>query len=341
MEINITQAKEAITDSLTAGLVPNLIGSPGVGKSDLIREVANEWELKVIDVRLAQMDPTDLNGFPSLNKDRTRSHYAAPSTFPLEGDPIPEGYKGWLLFFDEMPSAPMSVQAAAYKIVLDRMIGEQHLHKRVAIVCAGNKATDKAIVNRLSTAMQSRLIHLNLRIDAKAWFDWASGAGIDHRITGFLRFRPDLLWLFKADHADDTFPCPRTWHFLSKLITKNKWDTIGFDKLAVMAGTVGEGPATEFKGFTDIYEKLPTIEQMISNPETVIIPEEPSTRYAITALVGNKATLQNIDQLMVIVNRLPVEFQVITLQNITKGNKDLRKADSIRAWVAANANELV
>jgi len=341
MDINITQAKVAIIDALTAGLVPSLTGSPGLGKSDIIREVAKEWDLKVIDFRLAQADPTDMNGFPTLNKERTRSHYAAPITFPLEGDPIPDGYKGWLLFFDEMNAAPPSVQAAAYKIVLDRMVGEQKIHHRVAMVCAGNLSTDRAIVNRLSTAMQSRLIHLNLAIDQKAWFIWAAGAGIDHRILGFLRFRPDLLHNFKPDHADDTFPCPRTWHFLSDLITKNKWDIIGFDKLPIMAGTVGEGPASEFKGFTDIYEQLPTIEQMLNRPESVIIPDEPSTRYAITALIGNKATLQNIDQLMIIVNKLPVEFQVITLQNITKGNKDLRKADSIKAWVAANANELV
>ena len=339
MNINITQAKAAIIDILSAGLVPNLVGSPGLGKSDIVRAVAENHELKVIDIRLAQADPTDMSGFPALNKERTRSHYAAPSTFPLETDKIPDGYKGWLLFFDEMNSAPMSVQAASYKIILDRMVGEQNLHPKVAMVCAGNLATDKAIVNRLSTAMQSRLIHLNLAVDNDAWLDWAIQEGIDHRIVGFLRFRPELLHKFNANHSDDTFPCPRTWHFLSKLI--KKWSPISFEKLPLMAGTVGKGAAVEFKGFTDIYEKLPTVQQILSNPQAINIPEDPSTLYAITALISNKADKTNVEKFMELVNRLPVEFQVITLQGIIKANRPMRAEQSIKMWVAANANELL
>jgi len=339
MEISITQAKEAITDILYAGLVPNLVGSPGLGKSDIIREVAESQQLKVIDFRLAQADPTDMNGFPTLNEDRTRSHYAAPITFPLESDPIPDGYKGWLVFFDEMTSAAPSVQAAAYKIILDRMIGDQHLHKNVAMVCAGNLATDKAIVNRLSTAMQSRLVHLKLAVDNDAWFSWAGANGIDYRIIGFLRFRPDLLHKFDPNHSDETFPCPRTWHFLSKLVSK--LPTIEAEKLAVMAGTVGEGPAREFKGFTDIFSQLPSIDQILRSPETISIPEEPSTLYAITALISNKSNKSNISQFMTLVNRLPIEFQVITLQSILKKDRTLRKEPTVKIWISANANELL
>lgn len=345
MDVNIVQARDAIQDIIEAGLVPHLVGSPGLGKSDLIRQVAKENNLKIIDFRLAQADPTDLMGFPTLNEDRTRSHYAPPSTFPLEHDTVPDGYQGWLVFFDEMNSAPMANQAASYKIILDRMIGDVRLHPRVVMACAGNKTTDKAIVNRLSTAMQSRMVHLNLAVDADAWFEWAISAKVDPRIIGFLRFREELLHNFDPNHDDDTFPCPRTWEFLSKMV--KKWEKVTQDKMPTMVGTVGEGAAMEFKGFTEIYESLPTLNEIMSRPDTVDISEEPSILYAMTALIGSRADVTNVDVLMKVVNRLPVEFQVITMQNILKNQEDkliraeLMKQKSVKIWVSANASELV
>jgi len=341
MQININEAKDFIQKVLQAGLVPNLMGSPGLGKSDVIRQVADDNNLAVIDVRLSQSDPTDMNGFPSLNEDRTRSHYAPPDTFPIEGDPLPEGKDGWLLFFDEMNAAPLSVQAAAYKIVLDRQVGNHNLHEKVAMVCAGNLTTDKAIVSRLSTAMQSRLIHFNLQISNKAWIDWAGANDIDHRIIGYINFRPGNLHKFDPNHNDNTFPCPRTWAFLSRIIKDMPVLTV--KDLPIMAGTIGEGPAIEFRGFTEIYESLPTIQQMITSPETVNISKEPSIQYAISSLIGAKATETTIEPLLKVIERLPVEFQVITVQGIFKKDKDkkIRATACLRAWIAANASALM
>ena len=270
IEISSSEMIDALDSVLLSKLTPMLVGSPGIGKSDIVKLVAKKHNLKLIDVRLAQSDPTDLNGFPTLQSDGKRMDYAPPTTFPLEHlDQLPENHDGWLLFLDEINAAPPSIQAAAYKLVLDRQIGAHNLHKRVAIVCAGNKATDKAIVNRLSTAMQSRMIHLNLMVDPEAWLDWANASDIDHRVISFIKFRPELLHKFNPSHADDTFASPRTWEFLSKII-KDKPKFTRTDH-AVLVGTVGEGPATEFRAFSEVYKDLPTIEDMIENPTLVNI----------------------------------------------------------------------
>lgn len=339
MEVTIQEVTPLIMDCLQAGLVPNLIASPGVGKSDCIRSIAKTNNLKVIDLRLAQMDPTDLNGFPTLNEDRSRSHYAPPSIIPIEGDRIPDGFDGWLLFLDEMNSAPMSVQAAAYKVVLDKAIGEHKIHPNVAIVCAGNKATDKAIVSRLSTAMQSRLIHFQIRVDQPTWINWAIEEDIDYRITAFIRFRPDLLHKFDPEHDDVTFPCPRTWEFMSMM--SHKWETIPLLKVPLMAGTIGEGPALEFKGFTDIFETLPTKDDIIMNPTGIAVPTEPSTLFAISALLAKVASAVNIDPVMIYILRLPIEFQVIALQSILKDTRELLETKPVKDWISINASELL
>jgi len=205
--MNIVELKEAIIHVLQAGLVPYITSSPGLGKSDVTKGIAKQFNWEVIDLRLTQCDSTDLLGFPV--HDGIRMNYAPPRHFPLQGiDKVPDGKNGWLLFLDEFSSAPMSVQASAYRLVLDRQVGEYNLHKNVVIVCAGNKDSDNAIVNRLSTAMQSRLVHLELEIDVRAWLDWATSAGLDHRVISYVEGHPDHLHQFDPNHNDKTFSCP-------------------------------------------------------------------------------------------------------------------------------------
>lgn len=348
MEVNITDAKRHIIKTIKAGLVANFIGSPGCGKSDVVRQIAKEFNLKVIDFRLSQADPTDLSGFPTIDKITdsdiksnkiNRSYYAPPDTFPLAGDEVPDGYDGWLLFFDEMNAAPVSVQAASYKVMLDREIGKYKIHQKVAMVCAGNKATDKAIVNRLSTAMQSRLIHINLEIDYKAWLLWAYDAGIDHRITSFINFKSDLLHKFDPNHADDTFPCPRTWAFLSKLIINDA--VINKKDIPLLAGTIGEGAAVEFNSFAAIYKDLPSIEDIVQRPLQTPVPNEPSTQYAVSGMVGKHSTEKNVGAIMQFVERMNIEFQIISLQGIVRGDPKMKKNTAVTDWISINAKELL
>jgi hypothetical protein len=334
IEISSSEMIDALDSVLLSKLTPMLVGSP-----DIVKLVAKKHNLKLIDVRLAQSDPTDLNGFPTLQSDGKRMDYAPPTTFPLEHlDQLPENHDGWLLFLDEINAAPPSIQAAAYKLVLDRQIGAHNLHKRVAIVCAGNKATDKAIVNRLSTAMQSRMIHLNLMVDPEAWLDWANASDIDHRVISFIKFRPELLHKFNPSHADDTFASPRTWEFLSKII-KDKPKFTRTDH-AVLVGTVGEGPATEFRAFSEVYKDLPTIEDMIENPTLVNIPREPGHQYAMTTLISHHANDDTIESLMIVTKKLPIEFQVVVLKDIYAIAPELKTNPIITAWVTANADKL-
>ena len=149
MQVRISQATSMLTKYLQAKLVPMLTGSPGIGKSQIIHKIAEDFNLKVIDLRLSQCDLTDLLGFPQITG--SKAGYVPMDTFPIQGDKVPDGYSGWMLFLDEMNGAVPAVQAAAYKLILDRMVGSYHLHKNVAIVCAGNLETDNGIVNPMPT----------------------------------------------------------------------------------------------------------------------------------------------------------------------------------------------
>lgn len=334
-ELNQNQLADAIAHILRYDLVGFISGSPGIGKSDIVKQVARRFNLKVIDVRLAQSDPTDLQGMPNINGEKVR--FVPPAQFPLEDDEIPEGYEGWLVFLDELNSAPPAVQSASYKVLLDRMIDMKKLHPRVRLIGAGNKETDRAITTRQGTANQSRLIHLSLRADPDAWLDWANLNGIDHRIISFIKFRSNLLHKFDPNHDDHTFPCPRTWFFLSKLIKDVHEKDFDVVMSAIMAGTVGVGASTEFKAFTQIYNELPTIEEIIESPTTWNVPKEPSKQYAITTLISHNAEEDTIEPLIKAIQRLPKEMALLTMREIHQTKEHLKRHPLVRDWIIENA----
>ena len=343
IQIKISQAVSMLTKFIRAGLVPMLRGSPGMGKSSIVHQIAKEYNLKVIDLRLSQCDPTDLMGMPSIKDGKAK--YVPMDTFPIEGDAIPLNketnapYSGWLLFLDEFNGASIAVQAASYKLVLDRMVGVHHLHKNVAIVCAGNLETDNAIVNPMSTAMQSRLVHLELVSDVAEFTDWCAANNIDHRISDYARFKPGNVYSFKPDHTDHTYACGRTWEFANRILGV----TTGLDDpdlLPMLSGAISEGVAREFLGFCKIYQDLPKPQEIEMSPETIKVPDEPSILFALTGSISHNANKDTFGQVMKFVNRLPVEFQVVTLRETVRRNKTMLGHPAVQKWIAESAASL-
>lgn len=284
-ELTPKEAKTEIIKLLEANLVPALKSSPGMGKSSLVKEIAQEFNLKLIDIRLSQYDPADLQGLPMRIPGERRAEHVTFDTFPISTDSLPEGYDGWLIFFDEYNSCAKATQAAAYKIILDRMVGNANLHENAFIVCAGNRDDDKAITVRQSTAMQSRLTHLFMRSDFREFSDHAMKSGYDSRVIGFLESQPHKLHVFDPDHQDCTFPCPRTWEFVSKYITGRTYEDIS---TATLAGQIGSGPAVEFYTFLQEADLLPSFGSILRDPTKTMIPDKKSTQYALVSLLLSK-----------------------------------------------------
>ena len=315
-QVSLKQATEFAYQTLKANLVPFLSASPGCGKSAAVHQLAKRFNLKVIDIRLAQEDPTALGGFPSIVNGR--STYAPPERFPLEGDKIPDGYKGWLIFFDEINSAPRSVISAAYKIVLDRMIGEKHLHPNVRMIAAGNLATDNAIVNEMGTAMRSRVVHIHVTTHSDNWLDFAAKAGFDSRVVSYLHYQANKINSFKqfGSSSDETFACERTWEFVSKILKANYPDEtkpVPADVAPLLAGTVGP-TAYEFVTYTEAFKDLPTIQQVLANPCGCALPVAPAVRYLMTGMLVGNTTMDNADKIATYVDRLPKEFAMVFIK---------------------------
>lgn len=334
MKVTLNQASSLIEIYIRAKQVPMIHGSPGLGKSAVIHAIAKKFNLFLIDMRLGQCDPTEMQGFGTLNQVTGRGRYAPMEDFPLEKDTIPAGYAGWLLFMDELTSAPPAVQAAAYKVILDRKVGQHNLHKNVAIVAAGNLATDNAVVEEMSTALQSRMVHLEVEVDAQEWVAWASNNGFDSRITSYISSANDKLYTFQPDHTDHTYGCPRTWEFANRLIPMAPPT---MDNVALYAGALSEGLAREFIAFCELEHQLPKIADILAFPKSVPVPDEPSVLWMLSGTLAKHMKVSNCDKLMEFVKRIPLEFQTFFLRQLKlKENTELAKQAPIIEWVTVN-----
>ena len=248
-----------------------------------------KYKLLLIDLRLAQMEPTDLMGFPAINDETHTAGYTPMDIFPLENTPIPKGYKGWLLLLDEINQADRATMKAAYKLVLDRMVGQFPLHKQCYVAAAGNLDTDNALVEEMGTAMQSRISpHMVLGVDTQQWLEWANVRGIDYRICSFIEFRPDLLHHFEPDHTDCTYPCPRTWERVHEYIIGHEFTgpELNDIHMPLLAGTIGSGATIEFIAFSQLFTKLPNFASIMASPENVEFNDSPDVVFALTGLTG-------------------------------------------------------
>lgn len=324
-----SQLLEEFRVCASANRVASVRSAPGVGKSSLVAVFAESQNCALIDMRLTQCAPEDLNGYPKLNGDKAT--FVAFDAFPLESDELPEGKNGWVLFLDEFYSASKSVQAAAYKLLLDRQVGSFRLHPKVRIIIAGNRKEDNAIVTATSTAIQSRVIHYELKANSsKDWIDWAIKAGIDYRIVGYINFKPTLLNNFDPKHSDRTYACQRTWHFLSDLI---KGDEVKSTHLPRIVGTVGEGAAVEFMAYCKVYQDLPSMSEIIADPEGLNVPIQAGTRYALVTLCAERVNKENISKVLQYIQRLPTEFQVIFSKSAIARDRTLRDNKDFVAFI--------
>lgn len=254
-----------------------LWGPPGVGKSQLIASIAERHAVRLTDIRLSQMEPTDLRGIPFRTGDRVE--WSVPSLLPDEQRDGPRG----ILFLDEITSAPPTVTAAAYQLILDRRLGDYTLPPGWAVFAAGNRYGDRGVTYVMPAPLANRFTHYEIEAHLEDWVVWAHGRRLDARLIAFLRFRPDLLFDFDPARNPIAFPSPRSWEYAHRALAK--FDTRSPLLLDALQACVGGAAAVEFKAFLDHMHELPDIEAIIAGTSEDM-PAGVDLQYGVaTALV--------------------------------------------------------
>lgn len=316
-ELHVTPEEliEKLADNAAVNIPSMIWGMAGIGKSQLVDQFKDKYIFIKIDERLSQSQPIDLKGIPDMSANRLTF---LPPDLPLQGDEVPEGKNGWVLFLDELTNAEKSVEAAALKILCDRMVGNYHLHERVIIVAAGNRQEDSALANELSAPTRSRMCHFILKPDIKSFTDYAISNNWSDKITGYLAFRPDSMYDINYDDTDYGYNCPRTWEMMNKLITQRWKDEVTMSHLKHVCGILGEAVGLEFVNYCQVYLDIPTIEEIKTNPTTAKLPDGASQQYAICSLIAKQMTKENASSLLRYVKRCKTDLQGMIISQAIK-----------------------
>ena len=320
-----------IKNGLPVKTMPSVMlwGPPGVGKSQAVRQIAKEIEhntgktVKVTDVRLLLFNPIDLRGIPTANADKTLAIWLKPQIFQMDtSDDIIN-----ILFLDELSAAPQSVQAAAYQITLDRVVGEHKLPENCIVIAAGNRTTDKSVAFKMPKALANRLMHIEIEGNFGSWKQWAISSGINDKVVGFLSFRQGYLMGFDSGSDDLAFPTPRAWEMVSNVL--NGIDDDIDNMYSLIAGLVGTGTAVEFRTWVKVYKSLPSVEDIFDG-KMPQMPKDTDVMYALTASMTAYARMHK-DEMIRIANsiryadQMPPDFSAVLLKDYMYIDKNYKE----------------
>jgi hypothetical protein len=275
--VTSTQARKSLLKAFKVQRPLFLWGPPGIGKSELVEGITNELGGLMIDLRLGQMEPTDIRGIPFYNKDSGKMEWAPPVELPDEE--TASQYPIVVLFLDELNSAAPSVQSAAYQLILNRRIGKYALPKNVVMVAAGNRESDKGVTYRMPAPLANRFIHQEMKVDFASYQTWAVLNGIHKDVVGYLSFAKQDLYDFDAKSASRAFATPRSWTFVSQLLDDEDSDDDTLTNL--VAGTVGEGLAVKFMAHRKVSGRMPKPEDILSGKVKDLNVKEVSAMYSL------------------------------------------------------------
>jgi len=323
-----SQLKILLEESFKNQLPVLITGAPGIGKTDIVVQSAKNAECELIIEHPVVSDPTDFKGLP----------FASDG----EADFLPFGSlkklikanKPTVFFLDDLGQAPPAVQAACMQLLLARRINGHKVSNFVTFVAATNRRSDKAHVSGLLEPVKSRFVTIvNLDVDLDDWVEWAINNGLPIELISFTRFRPSLLHDFKPTQDLVNTPSPRTVTNVGKLMALNVPKSMKFE---LFSGAAGEGFASEFVAFLEIYKNLPNPDLILMDPENAEVPEDPATLYALCGALSTKASEQNFDRLVKYYNRLPAEFNVLATRDSVKRDPEITNTKGFIEWITKN-----
>ena len=291
-------------------------GTFGIGKSDVCRATAKELGVDFIDVRLSQLEPSDIRGLPTVETIKVNGEEKEKVTKWLPPNFLPRDKNTKaIILLDELNTSPPSVQAQAYELILDRRCGDYTLPDGIVIIGAGNTIEDKANIFEMATPLLNRFTHTELSIPTiDEWNLWAFDNKVDGRIIGYLTTYPNRLFGYNQKNKDKAINTPRTWEFTSRLID-GVTDLKDIELLSSSA--VGEGVAVEFVAFLSLNQKI-DIEGILKNPKNINKIKELDVKYSVITAINEyfkrKKTKENLERIYNVCKEMEVEFSTILLK---------------------------
>lgn len=311
-----------------------LKGPSGIGKTEVVYQMSEliaphieGWE-GVIDIRLSQFDPVDFRGIPVPNHETKRTAWFPPEFWPRQGT-------SGILFLDELTSALPSVMTVGYQLCQERRIGDYFLPEGWMIVAAGNRQSDRGVTYNMPAPLLNRVTELNIDTTFDDWQDYAAKKGKRPEVIAAVKSRIDLLHKFEAKGVIEQFPSPRGWFAVSDIMDA------GYDQAVraeLIVGAVGNEAGKFFEAFLRIYERIPDLDKIERDPDSVEVPENLDERYCVAMGISARLSPNNFGPFWKYLKKMPRELQTLTVKLAYRRDNSISDHSAFGEWAQANAD---
>lgn len=322
---------DILSQFIPAKLPVMITGRPGIGKSEIVEQACAKAGADLIISHPVVSDPVDYKGLPYMDVDGIAKFVPFSELKALI-----DATKPTVFFLDDLGQASSAVQAAAMQLILARQINGHKVSDHVSFVAATNRREDKAGVSGILEPVKSRFAIFELEPSLTDWVDWALGKEwMPLQLINACRWKPQWIteWKPAARGAIENSPCPRNIAEVGKMMN------LGLPRVAefpAFSSRLGTGAATELKAFLDLYSTLPSINIIINDPSGAPIPNDPSAKYALIGALVGKADKDTFPALCTYVNRIPPEYSILFMKDISKKKPELQSSKAFIEWATKN-----
>jgi len=296
----LQMAKRKIENPTKKFLIPWIISSPGIGKTEMIIYYASKKGFAVLPCEPGLEREEKFGGLPDSNikiisqKETLTTEWSMPELVCKLWEMSEQNPNGVICFMDDIHTCSEAVQNIQFELFTHNSISGHKIPNNVAIILAGNE-TPMAGARITFTAIRNRCMALYAEPDVKFWLqNYAVPNGVHDTICSFFSIIDHESYFCTEESNFEQFASPRSWdqgvsEFLWNLEKTNKMDEIKTDpKLqnimrCALEGCVGSGPANKFIEYLLIYKDIdvsPLFDKGILN-----VPEDPIRKMAYSTIV--------------------------------------------------------
>lgn len=292
LQLKPSQLRTLLITSIKARLPVLIVGSPGIGKTSIVRQVAEELDADLLLNTPSTEDPTEPKGFPWANATDEEAHFKPFGNLAK----ALRATKLTIWFLDDFGQAPASVQSGYMPLLQGRTADGHQLPECVVFVAATNRRTERAGVGGLLEPVKSRFSTIvELVPDLDEWCEWAiTKKFMAPEVIAYLRWQPDALNQFVASADLVNCPQPRTWESAGRYLMQKITDKAV--EAAAINGAIGEGQGGQLLAFVEMFRQLPSVDGILVDPDSAVIPDKVNVLYAVSTAVASRVTEKNFSR---------------------------------------------
>lgn len=314
-------------------ICPFILGSMGIGKSYMVREIAKDLDMYVVEVNLAQYEPSDIGGMQMPSGDTMK---VLKPKWLLDDEErqsllVESGYRGIMYFFDELPQAPILNQNIFAQICNEYRIGDYNIPKGDFVISAGNRMSDRSGTNQMPMHLKDRLTTIEIEPNLDDFCSYMLQNKKDARIVSWVRFQPEFL--HKFDRDANAFPTPRSHERTSDILS---WKLDEDEMYHAVACQIGESASASLFTHIRIFDKCPKVEDIIANPNDIEVPSDLAIQFATTSALVSSVNDKNMGAVLKFMNRIDGEFLAYFIKDSVAKNRELLQNKELRFEMANN-----